>query len=132
MNLSLAFRLSFALLAVMGLESAVLAEAAAQVARVSRSAQATSLGTFADRMLILAPGGPIVLQTNAFIDGLTQQEVREKIIDDVLKQADTDRDGKSTWKEALENPRFLYTGPFRSNGNAQQQEQIRQSLIRQF
>lgn len=109
------------------------ADVAVQAAQVVRRSQATDVGTFADRMLILAPGGPIVLQTNAFIDGLTQHEVREKIVDDVLKQADTDRDGKSTWKEALDNPRFLYTGVFRrGSGNAQQQEQARMSLVRQF
>lgn len=135
MPTSLAFRYGLAALAVSGaalVSDGRAADLAVQVARVQRS-QATDLGTFADRMLILAPGGPIVLQTNAFIDGLTQQEVRDKIIDEILKQADTDRDGKSTWKEALDNPRFLYTGVFRrGGGNAQQQDQVRTSYMRQF
>jgi Ca2+-binding EF-hand superfamily protein len=46
------------------------------------------------------------------IEGQPFNVPREKLVDELLKQADTDGDGKPTWKEAISNPRFGF-GPNR-------------------
>lgn len=59
-----------------------------------------------ERFLVLLPGGPIVVEARISLDGKPFRTAREKLVDEVLAQADTDGDGKPTWTEALANPRF--------------------------
>ena len=59
------------------------------------------------RLLVLSPSGPLVVLLEMTIDGQPFQTEREKMIDEMLAQADTDKDGKATWDEALKNPRFF-------------------------
>jgi Ca2+-binding EF-hand superfamily protein len=66
-----------------------------------------------ERVLLLAPGGPLILQATITIDGQPFRAPREKIVDELLAAADKDGDGKATWAEALVNPRFSY-GRFRA------------------
>ena len=56
-----------------------------------------------ERFLVLTPRGPVVVQAYINIDKKPFRTLREAIVDDVLKLADTDGDGKPTWKEAEAN-----------------------------
>ena len=58
------------------------------------------------RLLVLTPGGPLVVELTITIDGESFRWPRERLIDDLLQQADADGDGSPTWDEALLNPRF--------------------------
>jgi Ca2+-binding EF-hand superfamily protein len=59
------------------------------------------------RLLLLTPGGPLVVQVEMTIDGQPFQTDRERMVDEALALADPDKDGKATWEEALKNPRFF-------------------------
>ncbi len=61
-----------------------------------------------ERFVVLAPRGPIVVEATLLLDGKPFRMAREKLVDEMLKAADTNNDGKSTWKEALDNKRFLF------------------------
>ncbi len=61
-----------------------------------------------ERFLLLAPRGPIVVEAAIQLDGKPFRNAREKLIDEMMKAADTNGDGKATWKEALANTRFLF------------------------
>jgi Ca2+-binding EF-hand superfamily protein len=58
------------------------------------------------RLLLLTAGGPLVVEFTMTIDGQPFRLPRERFVDDMLQQADTDGDGIGTWREALGNPRF--------------------------
>ncbi len=59
-----------------------------------------------ERVLLFAPGGPIVLEATVFLDGEPFRRKREALIDEMLALADTDGDGKPTWAELASNRRF--------------------------
>ncbi len=59
-----------------------------------------------ERFLLLAPGGPLVVQVAMTIDGQPFRTARESLIDELLAAADKDADGKASWDEALSTPRF--------------------------
>jgi len=84
------------------------------------------------RLLLLTPGGPLLVETAVLLDGLPFRMAREKLIDDLLNEADTDKDGASTWKEAFANPRFASGRYNFRNLNEQQREQQRERLIKTF
>ena len=58
------------------------------------------------RGLVLTPAGPIVIEFRIMVDGKPYRELTESIVDEMMKDADTDKDGKATWKEAVANARF--------------------------
>jgi Ca2+-binding EF-hand superfamily protein len=60
-----------------------------------------------ERMAILTPGGPIVVDVLLMIDGRPHHDVFEEVVRQVLKAADTDKDGRSTWKELAANKEYL-------------------------
>ncbi len=60
-----------------------------------------------ERLLIFTPQGPIVIDVYITLNGLPFRMVSEKLAQEVLKQGDTDGDGKSTWAEAIKNPQFI-------------------------
>lgn len=129
-----AIRCGLALTVLVSVHADVWAQAAGQAVRaanINRQRWVNSNDSV-ERVLLLTPGGPIVMKSDVYIDGQPHQVLRDKLIDDVLKYADTDGDGQPTWNEALQNPRFLYA-PFRpAGGNEQQQEQMRTNLIKQY
>ena len=59
-----------------------------------------------ERFLLLNPGGPLVVEASMTINGQPFRTAREKLIDELLAAADKDKDGKSTWEEALSTSRF--------------------------
>ncbi len=65
--------------------------------------------TFAtERILLLAPVNPVIVEFQLSIDGLPHVQALERLVADVLKVADTDGDGRPTWKEVTESRRFKY------------------------
>jgi Ca2+-binding EF-hand superfamily protein len=74
-----------------------------------------------ERFLLLTPGAPLVIEATMTLDGQPFRIPREKLIDEMLAAADKDQDGKVTWEEALQTPRFTF-GRYQL-GNPQQAEQ---------
>jgi Ca2+-binding EF-hand superfamily protein len=60
-----------------------------------------------ERMAILSPGGPITIDLLLTIDGRPHGDVFEEEVRQVLTAADTDKDGRSTWKELAANKEYL-------------------------
>src|SRR5262245_59111496 len=79
-----------------------------------------------ERFALLTAGGPVVVQVSLTIDGQPFRIGREKLITDVIAAADTDKDGQTTWTEALSTARFT----FGRLGNVP--DQVRESMIRSF
>lgn len=67
-----------------------------------------------ERFVLITPNGPIVVEATLTLDGRPFHTIREQLVTEVLKAADTDGDGKSTWREALDNPNSMSgsEGPF--------------------
>lgn len=59
-----------------------------------------------ERFILLLPGGPFVVEATMLIDGKSFQIGREELITQMIKSADMDADGKTTWAEAFASPRF--------------------------
>jgi Ca2+-binding EF-hand superfamily protein len=81
-----------------------------------------------ERLLLLLPGGPIVIDVAMTIDGWPYQVPLEAIVDEWQKVIDPEGTGKTTWADALANPRFAdgrmaYTA---------QNEQVRERLVKQY
>lgn len=57
------------------------------------------------RMLLYTPSGPLIVEFVLRIDGRGAIEMNDAFVDELLKAADTDKDGKTTWLEALSNQR---------------------------
>jgi Ca2+-binding EF-hand superfamily protein len=60
-----------------------------------------------ERMAILSPDGPIAVDVFLTIDGRPQAEIFNEVVDQVLTAADTDKDGRPTWKELVANKAYL-------------------------
>jgi Ca2+-binding EF-hand superfamily protein len=60
-----------------------------------------------ERIAILTPGGPLLVDVTLTIDGHPANESFEKLIDGVLAAADTDKDKHPTWKELAANEEYL-------------------------
>jgi hypothetical protein len=60
-----------------------------------------------ERVLILTPGGPLVVDAWIMIDGRPHTEQFAARIERVLDAADTDGDGRATWAEWAANGEFL-------------------------
>jgi Ca2+-binding EF-hand superfamily protein len=63
-----------------------------------------------ERIAILTPGGPLVMEVRLTLDGHRNDEGVQAEIKTVLDAADTDHDGRATWKELLDNAEYLKTG----------------------
>jgi Ca2+-binding EF-hand superfamily protein len=65
--------------------------------------------TFAtERILLLPPGNPVIVEIQFSIDGRPHTDALARLVADVLAVADTDGDGRPTWKEVTESKRFKY------------------------
>ncbi|MGE0609130.1 MAG: hypothetical protein AB7O62_18700, partial [Pirellulales bacterium] len=84
-----------------------------------------------ERLLLLTPAGPLVVEIAMNIDGEPFRVSREKLVDEQIQQADSDGDGTATWTEAIASRRFAF-GRFASfaNLNDQQREQQMKTLDR--
>ena len=60
-----------------------------------------------ERFLLLVPGGPLIVEVACTIDGLPLGDSLEQLIADMLKLADADHDGRATWDELTNQPRFM-------------------------
>jgi hypothetical protein len=74
-----------------------------------------------ERMAILSPGGPITIDLLLTIDGRPHGDVFEEVVRQVLTAADTNKDGRSTWKELAANKEYL-----KVQGNGMSPEGARQ------
>ncbi len=62
-----------------------------------------------ERIAILTPGGPLIVDVTLSIDGHPANEAFEKLVDGVLAAAHTDKDKPPTWKELAANEEYLKT-----------------------
>jgi hypothetical protein len=60
-----------------------------------------------ERIAILTPGGPLLVDVTMTLDGRPYNEAFDKRIDELLAAADTDGDGGATWQELLDNAKYL-------------------------
>ncbi|MGH7192932.1 MAG: hypothetical protein ACREJM_05270, partial [Candidatus Saccharimonadales bacterium] len=65
-------------------------------------------GESSERFVIFSPGGPLVVELRMTIDGKPFRAVREELVDEVLKLADRDGDGRPTWGEVFSDPKRLF------------------------
>lgn len=61
-----------------------------------------------EKFLLCSPSGPLVVEFEIWIDGQPQTQVFDQLLDEVLKLADTDGDGRPTWKEVTASAKFRY------------------------
>ena len=61
-----------------------------------------------ERILFLAPSGPLIIDFVLTIDGRPHTEALSRLVDEVLKLADTDGDGRTTWKECCACEKIKY------------------------
>jgi Ca2+-binding EF-hand superfamily protein len=61
-----------------------------------------------ERMLLLAPGNPLVVELHLTIDDQPHTEALVRLVDEVLKLGDTDGDGRTMWKELCASRRVKY------------------------
>lgn len=61
-----------------------------------------------ERFVLLSPGGPLVIELRMTIDGKPFRAVREELVDEVLKLADRNGDGRPTWGEVFSDPKRLF------------------------
>lgn len=85
------------------------ADASATAADTAEASAQPPPPTFAtERVLLLAPRNPLIVEFQLSIDGLPHTQAMERLVEEVLKVADTDGDGRPTWKEVTESKRFKY------------------------
>ena len=82
---------------------------------VAADEEAKSDAASAVRFVVFAPGAPLLIELQMTIDGEPFHLARARLVDQLLRQADVDKDGKPTWVEAMVNPRFAF-GRFASQG----------------
>src|SRR4029079_11900389 len=59
-----------------------------------------------ERMAILTPGGPIVVDVLVTVDGRSHTALFDEAVSQVLAAADSDKDGHATWKELAANKEY--------------------------
>ncbi|MCH8828118.1 MAG: hypothetical protein IID45_00920 [Planctomycetes bacterium] len=81
-----------------------------------------------ERLLLLSPQGPVLVEMEILLDGEPFRIAREKLVDEMMKQADKNKDGQPKWEEAIVNPRFAYGRLAYASRNAA----YRKSLIKRY
>ena len=61
-----------------------------------------------ERFLLFTPLNPFVVEVELTIDGQPHAVAMDKLVEEVVKLADTDGDGRPTWKEVTASKRFMY------------------------
>lgn len=59
-----------------------------------------------ERFLLMAQGGPVLVEATLTIDGRPLREAMAQLVDALLADADTNGDGRATWSEVIESPAF--------------------------
>lgn len=60
-----------------------------------------------ERLLLLLPRGPLVIELQVTVDGHPLREPREELVDEMLELADRDHDGRATWGEVFADPKRI-------------------------
>lgn len=77
--------------------------------------------TQSQRVAILTPGGPLLLDVSLSIDDRPHTAAFDELVSQALAAADTDKDKLSTWKELAANKDYLAMQPAnKAPGNARQ------------
>ena len=64
------------------------------------------------RFVLFLPAGPLVVELRMTIDGQPFGAAREELIDQALKLADRDHDGRATWSEVFSDPKRVFAQRF--------------------
>lgn len=83
-------------------------EAVAPVAIAAEPVPAAEVRRVSERILLLAPGRPVLIDLVLTIDGEPHAGALEKLIDDVLELVGSESDGRVTWKELCAHRRIKY------------------------
>ncbi|HEX7447508.1 MAG TPA: hypothetical protein VF306_08180, partial [Pirellulales bacterium] len=65
-----------------------------------------------ERLILFLPGCPLVIELRMTIDGRPFAAAREELVDDALKLADRDGDGRPTWEEIYSDPKRVFAERF--------------------
>jgi Ca2+-binding EF-hand superfamily protein len=87
-------------------ENASAAESTAASADPVAVAQENSAS--GERLLLCLPDGPLLVELRLTIDGQPHTVVFDRLVDQVLAMADVNQDGRATWQEVLDSPKFKY------------------------
>ena len=71
-------------------------------------AQAAAPPAGVERFILFTHRSPLVVEVELRIGGGSHSDALARLVEDVLKAADTDADGRPTWKELTESKRFIY------------------------
>jgi len=86
-------------------------EAATSVGSHSSTAEpAPQAGEGKERFVVFTPHGPLVVDVRMTIDGKPFGVVREELVDEFLRMADSDHDRKPTWSEVFADPSRIFGG----------------------
>jgi Ca2+-binding EF-hand superfamily protein len=61
-----------------------------------------------ERIVLLAPSHPLIVEFHLTIDGCPHTQALERLVEEVLQIADEDGNGETTWKELCESKRVKY------------------------
>jgi Ca2+-binding EF-hand superfamily protein len=61
-----------------------------------------------ERFVLLTQRTPLVVEVELRIGGKSHSEALASLVEEVIKAADSDGDGRPTWKELTESKRFIY------------------------
>jgi Ca2+-binding EF-hand superfamily protein len=61
-----------------------------------------------ERIVLIAPGNPLIVELRLTIDGRPHTEALARLVEEVLKLADADGDGQTTWRELFDCKRVKY------------------------
>jgi Ca2+-binding EF-hand superfamily protein len=71
-------------------------------------AQAAAPPAGVERFILFTHRTPLVVEVELRIGGGSHSDALARLVEEVLKAADTDADGRPTWKELTESKRFIY------------------------
>ncbi len=77
-----------------------------------------------EKLAVLTPSGPLVVQVAMTMNGKPFRMAREKLIDEMIAAADTNKDGEPTWDEALKTSRFTL-GRVRISNDEQRKQYLK-------
>ncbi|HVX10761.1 MAG TPA: hypothetical protein VHC22_06240 [Pirellulales bacterium] len=61
-----------------------------------------------ERLALFLPEGMLIVELRMTIDGQPYRSAREELVDDALKRADHDGDGRATWDEVFTDPKRTF------------------------
>lgn len=65
-----------------------------------------------ERFVLFLPAAPLLVELQMTIDGQPFADAREQLVDDALKLADRDGDGRATWEEIYSDPKRAFAARF--------------------